>query len=156
MMFIKNMTCYAQHRSKGIHHYHKVLIVHCSCYHGYRKKEQPNSSISNGARDSEAPFSRYILLFHLSFTLYGPHFSFTWNHVFGLSLLMSACAGSVPSDVILYGRPVPPAMVSPLLRTYGDASAFRSAVRGNLLVFRFFWFPTDTTYHVFERSHILE
>ena len=45
-MFIKSMTCYAQHRNKGIHHYNKVLIVHCSCYLGYRKKEQPNSSIS--------------------------------------------------------------------------------------------------------------
>ena len=106
MMFIKNMPCHARHISKGIHHYNKVLIVHCSCYHGYRKKEQPNSSVSNGARDSEAPFSRYILLFHLSFTLYGPHFSFTWNHVFGLSLLMSACVGLVPSEVILYGRSI--------------------------------------------------
>jgi hypothetical protein len=44
-MFIKIMTCYAQHRSKGIQHYNKVLIVHSSCYHGYRKKEQLNSSI---------------------------------------------------------------------------------------------------------------
>jgi hypothetical protein len=37
-------------RSKGIHHYNKVLIVHCSCYHGYRKKEQPSSSIPKNSR----------------------------------------------------------------------------------------------------------
>jgi hypothetical protein len=49
-MFIKIMTCYAQHRSKGIYYYNKVLIVHYSCYHGYRKKEQPNSSISRDSR----------------------------------------------------------------------------------------------------------
>ena len=49
-MFIKIMTCYALHRSKGIHHYYKVLIVYCSCYHGYRKKEQSNSSVSKGFR----------------------------------------------------------------------------------------------------------
>ena len=68
--------------------------------------------------------------------------------LFSLSLLMSACLGLVPSEVILYSRPVPPAMVPPLLRTYGDASASNSAVAGNLLVFHSFWFPTDTTYHV--------
>ena len=50
MMFIKIMTCYAQHRSKGIHHYNKALRVHCSCYHGYRKKEQLNSSILRDSR----------------------------------------------------------------------------------------------------------
>ena len=49
-MYIKSMTCYALHRSKGIHHYNKVLIVHCSCYHGYRKKEQPNSSVPRDSR----------------------------------------------------------------------------------------------------------
>ena len=49
-MFIRIMTCYAQHRSKGIHHYNKVLIVHCSCYHGYRKKEQPIISIPRDSR----------------------------------------------------------------------------------------------------------
>jgi hypothetical protein len=50
MMFIKITTCYAQHRSKGIHQYIKVLIVHYSCYHGYRKKEQPNSSVPRDSR----------------------------------------------------------------------------------------------------------
>jgi hypothetical protein len=50
MMFINIMTCYAQHRSKGIHHYDIVLIVHSSCYHGYRKKEQSNSSVSRDSR----------------------------------------------------------------------------------------------------------
>jgi hypothetical protein len=50
MIFIRNMTCYAQHRSKGIHLYNKVLIVHYSCYHGYRKKEQLNSSVSRDSR----------------------------------------------------------------------------------------------------------
>ena len=49
-MFIKSMTCYAQHSSKGIRHYNKVLIVHWSCYHGYRKKEQPNSSVPRDSR----------------------------------------------------------------------------------------------------------
>jgi len=34
--------------SKDIHHYNEVLIVHCSCYHGYRKKEQPNIVPSQG------------------------------------------------------------------------------------------------------------
>jgi hypothetical protein len=50
MIFIKITTCYAQHRSKGIHQYIKVLIVNCSCYHGYRKKEQPNSSVLRDSR----------------------------------------------------------------------------------------------------------
>ena len=50
MTFIKSMTCYAQHSSKGIRHYNKVLIVHWSCYHGYRKKEQPNSSVPRDSR----------------------------------------------------------------------------------------------------------
>ena len=27
-----------------------VLMVHCSCYHGYRKKEQPNSSVPKDFR----------------------------------------------------------------------------------------------------------
>ena len=49
-MFIKITTCYAQHRSKGIHHYNKVLIVHYSCYHGYRKKEQSNSFVLKDSR----------------------------------------------------------------------------------------------------------
>ena len=38
MMFIKNMTCYAQHRSKGIHHYIKVLIVHVHATMGIERK----------------------------------------------------------------------------------------------------------------------
>ena len=50
MMFIKIMTCYAQHRSKDIYQYSKVLINHLPCYHGYRKKEQPNSSVSRDSR----------------------------------------------------------------------------------------------------------
>ena len=103
--------------------------------------------ISIDARDSKAPFSRYAL-FHLSFILYGPHFSFTWNNVFILSLLMSDCLGLVPSEVILYGRPMPPAMVPPLLRTYDDASASSSTTTGNLLVFHSSWVIVDTIYHV--------
>ena len=61
---------------------------------------------------------------------------------------MGACAGSVPSEVILYGYPVSPTMVPPLLRMYGDASASSSAAVGNLLVFRSSWVLADTIYHV--------
>ena len=61
---------------------------------------------------------------------------------------MSDCVGSVPSEVILYGYPVSPTMVPPLLRMYGDASASSSAIAGNFLVFRSSWVPTDTIYHV--------
>lgn len=37
--------------------------------------------------------------------------------------------------MVLYGHPVPPAMVPPLLRTYGDGSASSSAATGDFLVF---------------------
>ena len=50
MRFIKSMTCYAQHQSCSIYHYDKVFIIHHSCYHGYRKKEQPNSSVPKDSR----------------------------------------------------------------------------------------------------------
>ena len=50
MRFIKSMTCYSQHRGKGIHYYNKMLIVDHSCYHGYRKKEQPNNSVPKDYR----------------------------------------------------------------------------------------------------------
>jgi len=39
------MTCYAQHKSKGVYHIAKVSIIHHSYYHGYRKKEQLNSFV---------------------------------------------------------------------------------------------------------------
>ena len=61
MVFIRIMTCYAQHRNKGIHHYNKVSIIHCSCYHGYRKKEQPNSSVLRDSRLSR--FCRGLQLY---------------------------------------------------------------------------------------------
>ena len=38
MMFIKNMTCYAQHRSKGVHHIAKVLIVIINATMGIESK----------------------------------------------------------------------------------------------------------------------
>ena len=42
MMFIKIMTCYAQHRSKGIHHYNKV---HKSIVHAAMGIERKNNQI---------------------------------------------------------------------------------------------------------------
>ena len=42
MMFINIMTCYAQHRSKGIHHYNKV---HKSIVHATMGIERKNNQI---------------------------------------------------------------------------------------------------------------
>ena len=88
MMFIKNVSCHAQHRSKVIHHYNKVLIVHYSCYHGYRKKEQPNSSIPRDSNPSR--LCRGVQLY--------PHGEMGWtsiSHV--LEIKVASCLQPFPN-----------------------------------------------------------
>ena len=50
MIFVKSMTATLNIRITVFIIIAKILIVHHSFYHGYRKKEQPNSSILKDSR----------------------------------------------------------------------------------------------------------
>ena len=50
MMFIKSMHAMLNIEVKVVIIITKVLIVHYSCYHRYRKKEQPYSSVPRDSR----------------------------------------------------------------------------------------------------------
>ena len=50
MIFVKSMTATLNIRITVFIIIAKVLIVHHSFYHGYRKKEQPNSSVVKDSR----------------------------------------------------------------------------------------------------------
>jgi hypothetical protein len=50
MMFIEDTNAMLDIRIKAFIVITKVLIVHHSYYHGYRKKEQPNSSVPKDSR----------------------------------------------------------------------------------------------------------
>jgi hypothetical protein len=108
MMFIKSMTYYVLIRIKGVYHYTEMLIVHHSYYHGYRKKEQPHSSIPRDSRISRLCRGVQLYPHGRSRLTTIPLHESKGCHAFQLSLIWPECPTKGLTKVRLGSRSMSP------------------------------------------------